>query len=113
MSEAYIRRCLRAALGGLAFCFMIMALLPTYGQAHMIALPDTQGTGSQADNQPEQPAEQVYKNIQALKGMPASQMKAVMNLIGTSVGMRCDQCHVPDAFEKDDKRPKQTTRQMI
>jgi len=109
MVEAHVRRCLRGALGGLAFCIMIMNLLAARSHAHMITLQGTQGSGNQA----EQPAEQVYKNIQALKGMPASQMKAVMNLISTSVGMRCDQCHVLDAYEKDDKRPKQTTRQMI
>ncbi len=66
-----------------------------------------------ARNQNDPPAETVFKNIQVLKGMPASQLRDVMGLIASSLGVRCDQCHVPDAFEKDDKRAKQTARQMI
>jgi photosynthetic reaction center cytochrome c subunit len=63
--------------------------------------------------QTEPPAEQAYKNIQALKGVPASQIRTVMSLISTSVGMRCDACHVPNENEKDDKETKKTARSMI
>jgi hypothetical protein len=77
------------------------------------APPNGNQTAAQAADPSDPPAEQVFKNIQALKGMPASQMKTVMSLISTSVGMKCEQCHVPDAPEKDDKRAKQTARHMI
>jgi photosynthetic reaction center cytochrome c subunit len=59
------------------------------------------------------PAEQVFKNIQVLKGTPANQVVPSMQFIANSLGVECDFCHVRGAFEKDDKKPKQTARQMI
>ncbi|MBZ5493404.1 MAG: c-type cytochrome [Acidobacteriia bacterium] len=59
------------------------------------------------------PAEQVFKNIQVLKGTPANQIVPSMQFIANSLGVECDFCHVRGAFEKDDKKPKQTARQMI
>ncbi|HLK06284.1 MAG TPA: c-type cytochrome [Candidatus Angelobacter sp.] len=59
------------------------------------------------------PAEQVFKNIQVLKGTPANQVVPAMQFIGNSLGVECEFCHVRGAFEKDDKKPKQTARQMI
>jgi photosynthetic reaction center cytochrome c subunit len=58
-------------------------------------------------------AEQVYKNIQVLKEVPAEQLIPAMQLITASLGVQCDFCHVENAFEKDDKQPKQTARKMI
>lgn len=59
------------------------------------------------------PAEQVFKNVQALKGTPANQIVPSMQFISNSLGVECEFCHVQGAFEKDDKKPKQTARQMI
>src|SRR6476469_11227289 len=59
------------------------------------------------------PAEQVFKNIQVLKGTPANQIIPSMQFIANSLGVECDFCHVRGANEKDDKKPKQTARQMI
>jgi len=59
------------------------------------------------------PAEQVFKNIQALKGTPANQIGPSMQFIANSLGVECDFCHVRGALDKDDKKPKQTARQMI
>ncbi|HEY2360796.1 MAG TPA: photosynthetic reaction center cytochrome c subunit family protein [Candidatus Angelobacter sp.] len=59
------------------------------------------------------PAEQVFKNIQALKGTPANQIVPSMQFIANSLGVECDFCHVRGALDKDDKKPKQTARQMI
>jgi hypothetical protein len=63
----------------------------------------------------EKPAEQVFKNIKVLKGMPASQMLPVMHLMRASLGTRCDFCHVTegDRYDLDDKREKETARAMI
>jgi photosynthetic reaction center cytochrome c subunit len=58
-------------------------------------------------------AEQAFKNIQALKGVPADQLQPAMQFISNSLGVECEFCHVQGAFEKDDKKPKQTARQMI
>ena len=59
------------------------------------------------------PAEQVFKNIQVLKGTPANQVVPAMQFIGNALGVECEFCHVRGANEKDDKKPKQTARQMI
>jgi hypothetical protein len=59
------------------------------------------------------PAEQVYKNIQVLKGTPAGQLIPAMQFITASLGVHCEHCHVEGAFDKDDKKPKQQARQMI
>jgi photosynthetic reaction center cytochrome c subunit len=59
------------------------------------------------------PAEQVFKNIQVLKGTPANQVIPSMQFIANSLGVECGFCHVNGAFDKDDKKPKQTARQMI
>jgi photosynthetic reaction center cytochrome c subunit len=58
-------------------------------------------------------AEEEYKNIQALKGIPAEQVVPAMQFIAASLGVECEYCHVPRAFEKDDKKPKVTARKMI
>jgi photosynthetic reaction center cytochrome c subunit len=58
-------------------------------------------------------AEQVFKNIQTLKGIPADQFIPTMQFIAASLGVECDFCHVQGAFEKDDKKPKQIARKMI
>jgi photosynthetic reaction center cytochrome c subunit len=58
-------------------------------------------------------AEEEYKNIQALKGIPAEQVIPSMQFIAASLGVECDHCHVEHAFEKDDKKAKVTARKMI
>lgn len=60
----------------------------------------------------EQTAEQVYRNIQALKGVPASQLQQVMALFTGSLGVRCSYCHT-NQMESDAKPAKQTARRMI
>jgi len=59
------------------------------------------------------PAEEVYKNIQVLKGMPSPDLMNTMKSFTKSLGVKCDFCHTMGAFEKDDKREKQTARKMI
>lgn len=61
-------------------------------------------------------AEQVFKNIQALKGMPADQLVPSMQYFSAALGVQCSFCHVSaPAFtpEKDDKDEKKTARTMI
>jgi|SRR5579862_358971 len=57
--------------------------------------------------------EQQYKNIQVLKGIPADQLIPAMQFITASLGVECEFCHVEGAFEKDDKKSKQTARKMM
>ena len=59
------------------------------------------------------PAEQVFKNIQMLKGMPAGRVLAIMQIgYSKSLGVDCTHCHVPGQWEKEDKPTKQITREM-
>lgn len=65
----------------------------------------------------EKTAELVNKNIQALKGLPESQLLPVMNYISTSLGVRCNFCHVNNNgnwdYASDEKGAKKTAREMI
>jgi len=62
---------------------------------------------------PSKTTEQVFKNIQVLKGIPSDQLIPAMQFISSSLGVQCDFCHMAGAFEKDDKKPKQTARKMM
>jgi hypothetical protein len=80
-----------------------------------------QGGGAGAEDKP---VEQVRKNIQVLKGLPASKLQPLMNFIGASLGVKCDYCHVKAGkdpqtgrdnwlWESDDKETKRTARRMM
>ncbi|HEY4764073.1 MAG TPA: c-type cytochrome [Candidatus Sulfotelmatobacter sp.] len=58
-------------------------------------------------------AEEQFKNIQVLKGVPADEIFPTMQFITASLGVECEFCHVHNAFEKDDKKNKQTARKMM
>jgi hypothetical protein len=58
-------------------------------------------------------AEQQFKNIQVLKGIPADQLIPTMQFISASLNVECGFCHVEHAFDKDDKKPKQVARKMM
>jgi outer membrane lipoprotein-sorting protein len=76
-------------------------------------------TVSKAQGPPQAPdltgktAAQAFKNIQILKDVPADQVIPSMQFISASLGVECGFCHVERAFEKDDKKEKQTARQMM
>ncbi len=58
-------------------------------------------------------AEEQFKNIQVLKGVPAEQIFPTMQFIAASLGVECEFCHVHNAFDKDEKKPKKTARKMM
>ena len=63
--------------------------------------------------QENKPAEEVFKNIQMFKGMPAGRLLRVMELgFARSLGVNCTHCHAADAWEKEDKPTKQIAREM-
>ena len=57
--------------------------------------------------------DQVYKNIQVLKGVPSDQLIPAMEFITSSLGVECGFCHVERHFDQDGKKPKQTARKMM
>lgn len=86
--------------------------------AATLALAVSLGTQAQQSQmaQPapaEKTAGEQFKNIQVLKDIPASQLLPGMRYITTALGVECNFCHVDGNFPSDDKRPKQTARQMM
>lgn len=59
------------------------------------------------------PAEQVFKNIEILKGQPASQLIRIMDAFNASLGVECTHCHVAGAWEKEELEAKPTARRMF
>ena len=73
-----------------------------------------------AQPQPEKPllAEQYFKNVTALKGVPVNQFMSTMGFFSASLGENCTYCHIPEsagnwARYADDNETKQTARKMI
>jgi photosynthetic reaction center cytochrome c subunit len=60
-----------------------------------------------------QTAEAAFKNIQVLKVISADQLIPAMRFVSASLGVECGYCHVEGHFDKDDKKPKQTAREMM
>ena len=59
------------------------------------------------------PAGEVFQNMQIFKGVPAKRINGVMTNFTRWMGVRCSHCHDLNAYEKDDKAPKQTARKMF
>src|SRR6201998_1973731 len=58
-------------------------------------------------------AEQFYKKIEVLKGIPADQIHPAMEYITVALGVGCGYCHVIGHFDSDDKREKHVARSMM
>jgi hypothetical protein len=64
-------------------------------------------------DQKDKPAEEVFKNIQQFKGVPAARVLRIMEIgYSKSLGVNCAHCHVVDQWDKDDKPAKQIAREM-
>ena len=72
-----------------------------------------QGEAAKGKAEQAQTAEQKFKNIQVLKGIPADQLVPSMQFITASLGVECDFCHVEHAMDKDDKKEKVAARKMM
>ena len=84
----------------------------------LIAGLSTQGARAQtlapgAGAAPPKLAEEVFKNIQSLKGTPADQVIPAMQFISASLGVECGFCHIQGKMDLDDKKEKKTARDMI
>ena len=104
----------RTGMFALAMAGLLMACGVVIGGAKA----QTSGAAQTAAGAPgpqakEKRAEEQFKNIQVLKGIPADQLIPTMQFITASLGVECDFCHVQRAFEKDDKKPKEIARKMM
>ena len=72
----------------------------------------------QAQGQRPQMAEDVFKNVQILKGIPVDEFMDTMGMIAASTGMNCVNCHASDnttSWDKfaEDTPLKETARKML
>src|SRR5579862_5797235 len=59
-----------------------------------------------------QKAEEVFENIQVLKGVPAEQVIPTMHFFSASLGVDCNFCH-ENEYAKDGNPEKLATRKMV
>ncbi len=95
--------------------FVVCALALSAG----LAIAGAKAQSGAAPQSPAAPklAEDQFKNIKVLKGVPADQIFPSMQFITASLGVECEYCHVREGqklvFEKDDKKTKVTARKMM
>jgi photosynthetic reaction center cytochrome c subunit len=99
------RRATRRALGTTIACLLGIAL--AHGQA-----------GQAATAQKPQMAEDAFKNIQVLRGIPVNQFLETMGFFAASLSLNCTDCHTSESggnWEKyaDDTPLKNTARRMV
>ena len=86
--------------------------------AFFICIPLAQGQAAPATGPKPLMAEDVFKNVQLLKGIPVKEFMDTMGFFSASTGMNCIDCHSPDAADSlaayaIDTPLKQTARKMI
>jgi hypothetical protein len=59
------------------------------------------------------PADSVFENIKAFKGVKASRIPAVMGAFTRALGSHCTLCHVQDKWASDEKKEKNIARGMM
>jgi len=60
----------------------------------------------------EKTAQQVYKNIQVLNELPATELDGVMSFMSAALGVGCAHCHA-NTWDSDEKSTKLAARKMI
>jgi len=79
------------------------------GVAFLIAVAYAQTPIARSDKK----SEAIFKNVKVLSDIPSKQLIPAMEFITSALGVQCSYCHVENAFDKDDKEPKQIARRMI
>lgn len=96
---AVVMLCLAAGSGGGA-------------RAHSVALDWRANHFEQAPIPAQKTAGEVYKNIQVLKELRASELDGVMNFMSAALGVGCTYCHT-NPWDSDEKTAKLAARRMI
>ena len=99
------RRAIRCAVGTLVIC--LMGMVSANGQG-----------GQAATAQKPQMAEDAFKNVQVLRGIPVNQFLETMGFFAASLSLNCTDCHTSESggsWEKyaDDTPLKNTARRMV
>jgi hypothetical protein len=101
------------------FCIVAPIVVPLLGSQNSSAKQDANSNQSAADEKvvippgkENLPAEEVFKNIQILKGQPASRVPGMMTALNHLLGVKCAYCHDVNAWEKE-VPTKITSRRMF
>src|SRR3989454_8462998 len=101
---------------------VLIAVLPaTAQQPPQQTVQEAQALGQKIAHQTSQKplmAEEVFKNVQILKGIPVNQFMETMGFFAASLGLNCVYCHVPESLENwdrfaDDVPRKRMARSMM
>ena len=81
--------------------------------ACLMGVASASGQAAQEEKPPM--ADQVFKNIQVLRGLNVDEFMGTMGFISASLNMNCTACHATESVERyaDDTPMKQTARRMI
>src|SRR5207247_4037590 len=65
-----------------------------------------------------QPAEEVFKNVQVLKGIPIDEFMSTMGVFSAALGMSCEDCHASndtrwENYALDTSPRKRIARRMV
>ncbi len=93
-------------------------VMRTLGAALVCMLGAAAASGQAAPEQKPQMAEDVFKNIQVLKGVPVDQFMGTMGFFSAALGMNCVDCHTAGSVGNwakfaEETPVKQTARKMI
>lgn len=108
MTQRSYTYCIRSTIVGIAIVIILPLAMANWGTIEATVLGQQTGQGDKS-------AEQVRRNIHVLKGLPDSHLLPVMHLMRTSLGVRCDYCHIAEngKYWMDNKPAKQIARQHI
>ena len=82
-------------------CLFLVCLLGIGG-----ATGEVPATSAPKKASSEKKSGEVFKNLKVLNETPSDLLLPSMQFMSSSLGVHCEFCHVENAFEKDDKKPK-------
>ena len=96
----------------------VVAAVVATGATWMLSVAVVGGQAAQAPAERAPNAEEVFKNIQVLKGIPVDQFMGTMGFFSSSLGLNCTDCHTYDsggdwAKYADDTPLKRRARTMV
>src|SRR3954452_14497445 len=88
----------------------------TFAVVCLFGVASLRGQAAQVQKPPM--AEEVFKNVQILKGIPVDEFMGTMGFFAAATGLNCTDCHVDEsggnwAKYADDNDLKRTTRRMM
>src|SRR5438552_15521760 len=88
------------------------------GTAAVCLLGATMGSGQAGQAQRPQLAEEAFKNVQIIKGIPVDEFMDTMGMFAAATNMNCVDCHTSDSTESwenfaKETPLKQTARRML